>query len=421
MRQSSFTAVAAGCLAFAGPAAAAEIVQFTDFCPDEPSLRQTTVIVDDSLIHRAPPGESPPAGNTVWTQPIRQIADVEARALGTMMPGERLDVFVARRDTSELVPVFFGCSPNLSAADAAAMEDDQSFLSSLLFGEATSDDRRQAFLDALGDAFSLIIREDRPPTEVDGSPAGFLHAIASTPSLYSLDNGIPRLLLVTPFATAPDTWRSIADARGRGFAAADDLKIDFKLAEVYVIATGAVAEQAQQFTDAFLLKSRARLAGWRKTGLPPLESPPEKVSVYGGAVDIAGIESPVQMRIAVDGQGSLVNSWIELTRIHTAATPITGKMICTDESHCEVKGDGRLFAQVWSDNPLESKPGAPTMFNENLVWSGFRHIEISLEEDRAEAWIFEPNVVMEVGGPDAAEKTTLKGYRVPATPTLGKF
>ncbi|MEP0324836.1 hypothetical protein [Bauldia litoralis] len=413
-------ALAAAFLAIASGPALAEIVRHADFCPADPPLRQTTVIVDDSLVHRSPPGAPLPPENVAWIEPVRQIADVEVRSLGTMMPGEHLSVFVARRDTAELVPVFFGCSPNLSGADSAALEEDQSFVSKLIFGETTGEERRKDFLDALGDAFGLIIREDREPPPGDGDAAGFLRVLASTPSLYSLDNGIPRVLLITPFAAPAGAWRSVEDARRQGFAMADDLKVDFKLAEVYVVATQAGAEHAQDFADAYLLGSRARLAGWRKTGLPPVENPPAQVAVYGGAVDIAGIESPVQIRLAVDRQGSLVNSWIELTRIATAATPVTGKMICADETDCEVKGDGRLFAQAWSVTPLETRPGAQTMFDQDLAWSGFRHIEIGIEGERAEAWIFEPNVVMEVGGPEATGKKTLNGYRVPATLARGQ-
>ena len=413
-------ALSAALIAVASAAVAGEMIQYDAYCPkDGAALRQTIVIIDDSVVHHAPPGEPPPAQNATWVQPLQQIADVGPAAFGTMMPGELLTVFIARRDTIELVPIFHGCSANLSAADEAALQEGQSLISKFLLGTKSSANRRKEFEDALTDAYGLLIREERTSVSDKTDPTQFFAAVASAQSLFSLDNGIPRVLLITPFGGLSDQWRTVAEARAAGFAAAADTKIDMSRAEVYVIASQGNGQIAQNFADAFLLKSRARLAGWRQTGLPPLENPPQDVQVFGGEVNLAGINAPVQMRLAVDAQGTLVNSWIELTRLTTSATPITGKMICSGDAQCTVKGDGKLLAQVWSNTPLEPAPGSESMFRSDLPWSGFRQVEITIKGEGAEAWIFEPNVELNVvSGPDLPPET-IKGYRVPTTLTKG--
>jgi hypothetical protein len=410
-------------LAFSQPASALDVVRYDGPCAERTgALRQTVIILDEALVERAPRGEPLPESNRRWVQPLLQMADAGSQPFGVMMPHELLTVFVAERGTSELAQIFHGCSPNLSQAELDARLAESSPIASFFLGSVEDGiaDEHRKFQDALVSAYGALVRDEAPPEALSTEePQGFFNAIASAPALYDLSNGVPRLLLITPFRMADATWNDQAGARHAGFADAARLNIDLQRAEVYVVATDAGRQLTQDYADALLLGIKGHLAGWRQTGLPTLANGPVRLEVFGGSADLAGIDAPVQFRLAVDAQGTLVNSWIEVTRLARLATPVEGKLICRDAGHCTVKGEGR-FAQAWSETPLQAPAGAESMFGEALVWSGFRQIEVTIAGDDASAWIYEPNVIINITSQDTGTVETIEGYRVPMTRSVGQ-
>lgn len=98
-----------------------------------------------------------------------------------------------------------------------------------------------------------------------------------------------------------------------------------------------------------------------------------------------------KLRLAIDGTGSLVNSWIEIAVVRAVATPLGGKAVCKDASgdQCDVKGDGKEFGQSWV---VDVKP-APT-FDAKLPFSGVRQIEFSTTKAGVKGRAFDANVTI---------------------------
>ena len=68
---------------------------------------------------------------------------------------------------------------------------------------------------------------------------------------------------------------------------------------------------ARDYLSALLLGSKGFLVDASGETLPALREPPQMIAVYGGFVPYGLINAPMQIRLAVDSSGSLVNSWVE--------------------------------------------------------------------------------------------------------------
>jgi hypothetical protein len=126
---------------------------------------------------------------------------------------------------------------------------------------------------------------------------------------------------------------------------------------------------------------------------------------FGGTIDYAGLPAPIQIRLAFDKAGNLVNSWVEVTISKSVATPMTGKAICQGTQVCEVKGDGKLFGQAWS-TAASSEP----MFGEDLPFAGFRYFGLSTTKDDAAGRIYDPKAKIRLGSDQTTDdfRFTLK-------------
>ena len=109
-------------------ALAYEPVRFEEACRRAGAtmpLRQTIVVVDEGAL-RAREGQSK-AADKRWIRAIVELADArDGATTSNMEAAERLTVMVAKADGSELVPLFFGCSPNLNTSERADREKSDS-------------------------------------------------------------------------------------------------------------------------------------------------------------------------------------------------------------------------------------------------------------------------------------------------------
>ena len=181
---------------------------------------------------------------------------------------------------------------------------------------------------------------------------GLLPALRTLSQTIDLSRGTPRIVILSPFDVSPESLTDVKTAREAGFASGSAAGLDFRRAEIVGIGfSGAAGQHLQAYAEAFFLRSKGMVVGWRSDGLPQLPSPPNAVRVFGGVADYGDISAPVQIRIATDFRGNLVNSWIEVTAGRSLASPISGKAICRSKDACEVKGDGRLLGQAWNPEP----------------------------------------------------------------------
>lgn len=373
----------------AAPAAAFETVVFDRACAVSADgvapLRQTIVVLDEAAVSK--PGG--PDRNGDWRKALLEIAGAVDGFQANLAPHERLEIFLARSDGSELTPVFSGCSPTISDAQRRKLEATNTFLSWAFTGgpAKTLESNAADYKNALADAVKVVLKMgSRAGPAAEGS---LLRAIATTPRLVDLAHGVPRIVVISPLdIVAQPRWASVKEARQAGFDLAAKAGVDFQRAEIHVVALSAAPHRyLRDFAEAFFLRSRGYLAGWRTGGLPQLPPPPVEVRVFGGTVAMGEVQGPVQIRVAYDAQGTLINSWIEVTTGRSLATPISGKSICRAKDVCVVQGDGKLMGQAW--NP---EVGGEPVFDPQFAWSGLRYFELTYQGADGTVRIWDPKV-----------------------------
>jgi hypothetical protein len=374
-------------------------------------LRQTIVIVDEGALRTR--DAQAKIDDKRWIRAIVDLADAREGATTTtnMEAGERLIVMVARADGSELVPLFFGCSPNLSVAERSEREKSDSATDRFFGRDTAALVKRQLesfearILEALTQVNQQVDRDNKAGRPI--APEGFVRAVASSGRLVDLTFGVPRVVLITDLRFVdPRKLPDRETARKLGFEWATKVNLDLFRAEVYVLNFGDASSQyMRDFAEALLLGSKGVLSGWRTDGLPPLLAAPVAVRHFGGTIDYAGLAAPIQIRLAFDKAGNLVNSWVEVTISKSVATPMTGKAICQGTQVCEVKGDGKLFGQAWS-TATSNEP----MFGEDLPFAGLRYFDLSTTKDDAAGRIYDPKAKIRLGSDQTADdfRFTLK-------------
>jgi hypothetical protein len=398
-----------------------EPVRFDEACRrtgTNPPLRQTIVVVDEGAF-RARDGQPAKGGDKRWIHALVELADArEGATTNNMEAGERLVVMIARANGSELVPLFLGCSPNLSAAELSEREKSDSTVDRFFGRDTKSLLKRQLesfqsrILEALTQVNQQVELDDKASKPI--ATDGFIRALASSGRLVDLAYGVPRFVLMTDLRFVdPKKLTDRETARKIGFEWASKANLDLSRAEVHTLNLGdASVQHIRDFAEAMLLGSKGLLIGWRTDGLPPLQAAPIAVRHFGGTIDYAGLPAPIQIRLAFDKSGTLVNSWVEVTVSKAVATPMTGKAICQGSQVCEVKGDGKLLGQAWST----SASGEPK-FGEELPFAGLRYFALSTTKDDAAGRIYDPKAKIRVGSDQSALSDD---FRFTVKTTLGQ-
>lgn len=386
-----------------------EAVRQESACPREKEpkpLRQTVVVLDEAMV------EAKSEANALWKRIVVEAADARDVGTGTLAPRERLTLLVARRDGSEMLPLFVGCSPNLPAEEIerARAADTQWQVFTGGDSGARLKKTREAFSNGLARAMAQVAKRAETIAAVPAAPGALLRALQNAGRLADPNHGLPRFILVSPFAVVPkgDATKGdaakgeateAAGARERGFALAERGGLDFGRAEVYLAGAQLGEGASLDFARALVLGAKGVLVAARSDGLPRLQPEPVSLRTYAGFIDYVDQRVPLQLRLAATAQGDLVNSWIETTFSRSTATPVAGKMLCRGTA-CEVRGDGR-FAQVWFLDPQgEPKNRA------KLPFGGARNLELTLKDRTASGRISDPSVVF--GGANATKRDDLR-------------
>lgn len=369
-------------------------------------LRQTVIVLDEAMV------AAKPEANALWKRIVVEAADAREVETGTLGPRERLTLLLARRDGSEMLPLFVGCSPNLPAEEVerARAADTQWQVFTGGDSGARLKKSREAFSNGLARALAQVAKRAEAIASVPAPPGALLRALQNAGRLADPNHGLPRFILVSPFAVVPKAEVTKGDgakgeaaeaagAREKGFALAERSGLDFGRAEVYLAGAQLGEGGSLDFARALVLGVKGVLVAARSDGLPRLQPEPVSVRTYAGFIDYVDQRVPLQLRLAATAQGDLVNSWIETTFSKSTATPVSGKMLCRG-SACEVRGDGR-FAQVWFLDPQ----GEPKN-RSKLPFGGARSLELTLKGTTATGRISDPSVVF--GGANAAKRDDLR-------------
>jgi hypothetical protein len=398
-RFKSFVVGAAVFLAGSYSAFCSETILADDACKMdgyEHPLRQTAVLIDQLGVDAWAGGDLSER-NRRWINAVVSLAGVEEGQTNTnAAPRERITVLLAKYDGSDLLRVFSGCPPTFSDAEFdQIVKGTDGFRR--MFDEWLGKDpksklevKKREFRTKLLSAL-VQIAKDAPARKTETSD--FLKVLREVGRTFDVANGIPRIVMLTPLKLKGVSTSDRKSARQAGFRDASNMRADLKRAEAYIVRGKTEGPPSDSdYVSALLLGSKGHLVAVSGETLPNLQEPPVKMAVFGGAIDYGQVKAPMQVRVAVDRTGALVNSWVEVTVERPVATPLTGKAICKSKGleDCEIKGDGKEFAQLWVPDPDPNKP----TFDQNIPFSGLRWFEFTSTQNGMSGRFYDPMVII---------------------------
>lgn len=345
-----------------------------------PSLRQTIIIIDGQLIEPEPAG--PKAENQVWRRFIMQfLNNADPLVRQRIDARERVTVVVANADGSGVTPFFIGCVPLYRIEEESSLDASTTNLE-LFFGNDWRSQLKKAgerFVN--GATLALVQSVSLLPEGIESGKAfresSLISALARTP-LVSLESGLPRIILYTDLDNYEFPSGEPAAIRATARADADRVGVNLSYAEVHVFGSGRnQPEHVRHYLSSFLLSSRGHLATLTsRDGAMAAAQTPRSVSRYQGTVDFPETLHPLRLRMALDQNGTLVNSWVEMQASLPKFVPVFGVLTCPQQDKCIFVGDN-IFAQIWDDDPdprPDLKPWQP--------FGGMRNLHFELDGDR---------------------------------------
>jgi hypothetical protein len=386
-------------LALSPIARGAEPVVAEEFCNVEGfsrPLRQTIIVVDQMAVEPWAGGEIS-ENNRRWINAIVTLAGVQdGQRNANSAPRERISVALGKSSGSDLVRIFTGCPPTYSREEIEKLMAGGGGVGRRLEEWLGKDPKSRIEADQRAFRARLLgalVQLTREPPRTTPAPGDFFSLLPEIGRSFELGNGIPRIILFSPLRIQGADFAGRAAAREAGFQRAGRSGADLKRAEVYIVRGKSDASPLMRdYLATLLLGSKGYLVDWSGETMPALQEPPQTIGIYGGSISYGQIKAPMQVRLAIDASGGLVNSWVEVTVDKAIATPMTGKAICpkiTSEG-CTVTGDGKDFAQAWVINPDPSKP----TFDPRLPFSGIRWFEFSTSAKGATGKFADPMVVV---------------------------
>lgn len=373
--------------------AAAEAQAFDAYCnrPDSTSaLRQTVILLDEHDV-RAEPGGVVNPGNRPWRQYLGMLLLPANASLleQNFAPRERVSIALVRKDGAGLRQIFTGCLPFFSPAERARIARDAGVMQHVheFFGSGPTVRARQdmdLFRIQLGNAFksaldpsALSMGNERS----DAPAASSLVASLKQARLFNPYYGLPRIILFSDLARLfHDMPQDRARARKWGFDQGFRSDIDFGNAELYVSGLrGAQNGSLRDGLEAFALASHAELAGVGPfSSLPSFRPAPQRLYRFNGLVQYPDNRFPIRIRLALDENGALVNSWLSVQTSREQFVPLHGTLTCESGDACVFSGD-QQFSQLW--NPSRGAGGQPA-FGEALPFGGARSLNFQIRDGR---------------------------------------
>lgn len=386
---------------FSNAARADDYEQYCDIGGVAQATRQTIIVLDERLVY-GENGDQNDGRNGPWRRFIGRLVNFESgnQLEQRFLPRERLSLLLARKDGSGLISVFSGCLPFYSKSEQKKMASDDGATNALnsFMGwtpAATASRDAQTFISRFGEAIRSAVQKSELSTHTqdidEAQPiSGGLISSLKQGAFIDLGRGLPRVVVVSDMASYFSRLPAdVGAARAMGLQSSQAAGLNLRGAEVYVV--GEDGNTASSFRDAlsmFFLGSRGNLISVGSVqSTPEFLSGPTRVLRYQGLVQFPESQYPIRMRLAMDQNGTLVDSWFSIQGERETYTPLHGVLTC-EENGCTYSGDN-VFAQVW--NIARADHGQPT-FDSSLPFGGARVLQFSARENYVRGDISDPIV-----------------------------
>ena len=316
-----------------------------------PALRETFIVVDERILKPAQQGNEFAEKNSAVRDAVMSFADPgSALENGRSAARERITLMVAPADGSAPRQLFTGCLPGLTQAERTAALQGESGVARFFSGGKMQelDEAIETFRATVAGALIQAARATTPAT-ASGEKNPLLSSLAATSRIFRKTDTVPRVVLVSDELPQP-TVQDIVAARQEALAQAARTPVDFGDAEVMAIGRGGNDNIRHAFLQTYLLRLNGKLASWSAdpSGATPTPAPSTLRRYVGTAQYPGSPEGIVRIRLAMDSDGKLVNSWLILTGApYERAIPLTGQGVCNETGDCKLRADNEGFANVW--------------------------------------------------------------------------
>ncbi|MGE6696714.1 hypothetical protein ACQKH5_03415 [Hyphomonas sp. NPDC076900] len=374
----------------------------------DPALRHTYVMIDEKVLSKT----ETPADFVGLNGRIRDVvltfADPDrALSSGTSDYRERISIHILPTDGSASYRVFSGCIPGLSPQELIDSRKQGSAVNDFFTGGVQQQIRNDSedFIAKLVGSLQNAARSAKGPASPQTGKVNEISAfqsIRASGRVINSDLGVPRVVLVTDLSST-----QLPEAEGRdklreaAFAAGSDAALDFSRADVVVVQSNGGNENQREYIDAFLLAQHGKLVYWGNERVGALPTAPSRIARYVGTASYPNGEDTVQIRVAMDRSGRLVNSWLILRGRPDKSVPMTGSALCETPQTCVIRSDEGGFSQFWS-----LSPGGEPEFHPDMPFSGLRDFEFTAGPDTLEGKLFDPSV--DRIGPPGSEMDSIK-------------
>lgn len=298
------------------------------FCRQH-NLRQTVVYVDDTILVD---------GQTGWAITIYN------KLKATLVPGERVTLVELSPAVGQSNEVWSGCWPSYTAEERAKLASQTHFFSRSPL--ASLNDQQNYFARDLGIAAEKIQQKgQRAPSAVNIDPANpphksIIRALASDGARYSHSDSTTRAIIYSDLAENSDLGSVFKTELDSPPNFGDKLGTYLRRSVFYAFGVGndiqgggRVIDSIRSFWENTLRSMAANLGGFGSD-----LNVPNVVPVVARAYNVTLKESDQnlvgRLSLLADSEGTLVDSWIGITRLRNAS--INGNFRCT--------GSGKSYA-----------------------------------------------------------------------------
>lgn len=297
-----------------------------------PTLRQTIVYIDDSIIVN---------GANAWA------LELDAKLRASLMPGERVTIVRLSPETGTSQEIWSGCWPDLSASERRKHK--RSWFSALTGGSLSSQLREQQNLFArdLNRALTEIYvkaKKLQPNTRIPAANAPkkrIIEALASDAARFAQSDKTNRVIVYSDLAQNSSLASVFSNPPTNSVNIGPKLGVYFPHTLFYFYGVGSdisgdpsFLSSAHHLWKQVLASMSAALAAMGSNLAVPNRIPVAGFH-YGVRVDRQGQTFYGKMWLLTDHDGHLIDSWLGISRLKTV--PINGTLVCHDSDSCRLR------------------------------------------------------------------------------------
>jgi len=320
--------------------------KFEKFCSIEdlsPSQRHTFVLVDENLIEKVDDVRESATKNNALRQMILSVAEpTRAITSGVADHRERVSLVILPANGSTGKLVFSGCLPSVSVEERQGLSDRSSATKEFFTGsyeKKISKDVQNYTVRLLGGLYEAARQAPEVQNETGKTleQSSVFQSLKASGRTINGELGVPRIVLIADVTNMDlGVNGSVSDFRQAGFSAGNEMALDLVQSDLIVMQPNVGDEKTREFFHSFFLAQHANLISWSGDTLGSLPKAPVEVQRFIGEALYPTQSEIIQIRVARDRDGRLVNSWMRLRGFIDRSTPLTGQVVCTQDSICQV-------------------------------------------------------------------------------------